>query len=243
MRGRPAAAWRSWTWTSAASPPSGSGRGAATPWPTLLATHPRSRRADDRRGRHLCRVRSRRRRRRARCRAGEDACATAASCSATPCASTANATPAWPARRRRWGCRSCRRGGQERRPVLPRHRRRLQPARTRPRPRAPRVSQRRAGFRRHPPARAAAGALRRGRLSEPRRSPPWRPMTGTRDVALRSENANTSTLILDGHAVAARRQEQPARALPRQEAHLPLRLGGRRDAAPRGRRGRSGTRW
>ena len=32
MRGRPAGAWRSWTWTSAASPPSGSGRGAATPW-------------------------------------------------------------------------------------------------------------------------------------------------------------------------------------------------------------------
>ena len=55
----------------------------------------------------------RRRRRRARRRAGEDACATAVSCSATPCASTATATPARPARRRRWACRSSRRDGRD----------------------------------------------------------------------------------------------------------------------------------
>ncbi len=203
--------------------------------------HPRSRGADDRRGRHLPRVRSRRRGRRARCRAGEDLARRPR---------RARLRHALRRRtRRRPGLRAAAAGAVDRaggrpggRPVLPRHRRRVQPARAHRSRRRPRVSQRRAGLRRHPPPRAAAGALRRGHLSEPRaRNRRGHDRHARRRPAQRERQHQHAHPRRPPHRPG--RQEQPAGALPRQEAHLPLRLGGRRDAEPRAYRGRSRTRW
>ena len=90
------------------------------------------------------------------------------------------------------------------------------------------ISERRAGSRRPSQARAAA-AWRSTAASIPAwRSPRWSPRHQTHDIELRVINVNAASLLLDSRTRAARRQEQPAAALSRRQAHVPLRLGRRR---------------
>ena len=121
-------------------------------------------------------------------------------------------------------------------PAVSRRGRDLQPAGAGAGRRRVRIPQRRAGLRRHSPARAPAHRARRQHLSRPCARGGSRGDRRARQLRSASKNENTTSLELTDRPGSARRQEQPAAALPRHEALVPLRVGGRRARRPRCRR-------